>query len=132
MRDDEPRRVKSIDTQQIRLVDRAGNVRGSFAIDEQGNAGMVLMSGKGKPQVVISVSEAGQYPLIKIQDDEEQDRIILGLTGGGAAVIQVRDRNNRSPMANLTLAVDTDGKATGIMCDNEGNVLWGRPGGEQP
>src|SRR5689334_17639456 len=133
MRADQPQRIRAIDTEQIRLVDHEGNVRGFFGIDANGNAGLILSSGDGTPQIVISVSAAGRYPMVKIQDDEDRDRITLALTETGAAVIQVRDKNNRSQMANLTLAVDTDGQATGIMCDNEGNVLWGRPaaGAEQ-
>lgn len=133
MRTDQPERIRAIDAEQIRLVDRDGNVRGFFGIDANGNAGLILSAGNGTPQVVISVSAAGHYPMVKIQDDEDRDRITLALTETGAAVIQVRDRHNRSQMANLTLAVDTDGQATGIMCDNDGNVLWGRPaaGAEQ-
>jgi hypothetical protein len=132
MEADQPNRIRAIDVQQVRLVDEQGNVRGFFGIDANGNAGLILSDGSGTAQIVISVSEAGQYPMVKIQEGEGHDRITLALTRDGAAIIQIRDKHNRSQMANLTLAVDTDGQATGIMCDNEGNVLWGRPAsGEQ-
>jgi hypothetical protein len=115
-------RVRAIETEELRLMDRAGRVRAVLAMSHTGPS-LAMMHEDGT--VALEIVLAGDGPGVRLSDGKGETRVFIGATRG-AARIGMADGDGSQ---RLFLGVSSGGTPTAAMYDTDQRRLWtaGKP-----
>lgn len=111
-------RVRAVEAQEFRLVDRAGRVRAVLEITRSGSPRLAMFNDEGAACVEITLTKDG--PGVRLGDSEGDTRIFIGATKDAARIgLADADGNNRA-----FLGVMPKGGPTLALYDAKQKVVW--------
>jgi len=110
---------RTMAAQEIVLVDRKGQMRGTLGVNKRGDAGFSIYDHQGKPRTALEISEAEGLGL-KLFDTTGALRLSLTINTDQIPALRLFDSQHRP---RVLLGVDPDGEAALDFYSQEGKLL---------
>lgn len=111
-------RVRAVEAQEFRLVDKSGRVRAVLEVTRSGVPRLAMLNEEGAACVEITLGKDG--PGVRLGDSDGDTRVFIGATKDAARIgLADADGNNRA-----FLGVMPKGGATLALYDAKQKVVW--------